>query len=127
MPRPRRRHASLRPRGRLHLPAESETSTGPTRTAVILPWEKPDSAREAARASEARLQEAVGLAEAIRLDVVHTANLPLRARRPSTLLGEGQVAAQATAIAEHEATLAIVDAALTPVQQRQDGPVIPLH
>ena len=107
------------PRGRRHLPAETETRTAAsTRTAVILPWEKPDGAREPARAAEARLQEAVGLAEAIRLEVVHTAILPLRARRPSTLLGEGQVAAQASAIAEHQATLAVVDAALSPVQQR---------
>src|SRR5208337_2308673 len=52
------------------------------------------------------------------LEVVHTAILPLRSRRPSTLLGEGQVAAQGTAIAEHDVTLAIVDAALSPVQQR---------
>ena len=106
------------PRGRRHLLAEIETRTAPTRTAVILPWEKPDGAREASRAAEARLQEAFGLAEAIRLEVVHTAILPLRGRRPSTLLGEGQVASQASAIAEHQVALAVVDAALSPVQQR---------
>ena len=44
--------------------------------------------------------------------------LPLRARRPATLLGEGQVAAQGEAIAAQEVTVAIVDAALSPVQQR---------
>lgn len=49
---------------------------------------------------------------------MHTAILPLRVRRPSTLLGEGHVASQAQAIGEHRITLAIIDAALTPVQQR---------
>jgi GTP-binding protein HflX len=71
-----------------------------------------------ARAAEARLAEAVGLAASIGLVVVHTAILPLRARRPSTLLGEGQTASQATAIGEQDVAVAIVDAALSPVQQR---------
>jgi GTP-binding protein HflX len=71
-----------------------------------------------ARAADARLAEAVGLARSIGLDIVHEAIVPLRQRRPSTLLGEGQVAAQKTAIAENEVTVTIVDAALSPVQQR---------
>jgi GTPase len=50
--------------------------------------------------------------------VVHTAILPLRARRPSTLLGDGQVAAQGQALAGASVGVAIVDAALSPVQQR---------
>jgi GTP-binding protein HflX len=66
----------------------------------------------------ARLAEAVGLAASIGLVVVHTAILPLRARRPATLLGTGQVAAQGEAIAEQDVTVAIIDAALSPVQQR---------
>jgi GTP-binding protein HflX len=70
------------------------------------------------RVAEARLAEAVGLAASIGLVVVHTAVLPLRARRPATLLGTGQVAAQGEAIAEHDVAVAIVDAALSPVQQR---------
>ncbi|HET8997298.1 MAG TPA: GTPase HflX, partial [Acetobacteraceae bacterium] len=70
------------------------------------------------RAADARLAEAVGLTASIGLVVVHTAILPLRVRRPSTLLGEGQVQQQATAIREHDVTVVIVDAALSPVQQR---------
>ena len=50
--------------------------------------------------------------------VVHSATLPLRARRPSTLLGEGQVDLINRAIAGQSVTIVIVDAALTPVQQR---------
>ena len=60
----------------------------------------------------------MGLAASIGLVVVHEAILPLRARRPATLLGEGQAAAQGELIAEHDVTVAIVDAALSPVQQR---------
>ena len=84
---------------------------------MILPWERPDRS-DASRAADAKLAEAVGLAASIGLDVVHTAVLPLRARRSSSLLGEGQVAAQHEAIEEAGVTVAIVDAALSPVQQR---------
>ena len=71
-----------------------------------------------ARASEARLAEAIGLAASIGLVVVHSAIVPLRGRRPATLLGEGQVAAQGHAMAEHDVGVAIIDGALSPVQQR---------
>jgi GTPase len=97
---------------------------GPTRAAVILPWERPDRPNgdaapiDKTRAAEARLAEAIGLAASIGLVVVHSAILPLRARRPSTLLGEGQVAAQGQAIAAQQVAVAVVDATLSPVQQR---------
>jgi GTP-binding protein HflX len=58
------------------------------------------------------------LAASIGLVIVHTAILPLRARRPSTLLGSGQMATQGEVIAEQDVTVAIVDATLSPVQQR---------
>nr|WP_240756658.1 GTPase HflX [Roseicella aquatilis] len=72
----------------------------------------------AARAAEARLAEAVGLTASIGVTIVHEAIFPLRERRPSTLLGEGQVQAAKQAIADQRVGLAVVDAALTPVQQR---------
>ena len=98
----------------------------PTRAAVILPWEKPrgtdhgpeGSAIDPGRAAEARLAEAVGLAASIGLVVVHERILPLRQRRPSTLLGEGQIASEKEQLHEGEVTVAIVDASLSPVQQR---------
>ena len=71
-----------------------------------------------ARDAEARLAEACALAEGIGLRVALRATYPLRARRPSTLLGEGQVENARLAMADNEVTLAVVDAALTPVQQR---------
>ncbi len=93
---------------------------------MILPWERPPNLAErgipdgrgATRAAEARLAEAVGLTASIGVAIVHTSIFPLRARRPSTLLGEGQVEAARIAMAEQGVTVAVVDAALTPVQQR---------
>ncbi|MBN8910433.1 MAG: GTPase HflX, partial [Rhodospirillales bacterium] len=73
---------------------------------------------DASRAAEAKLAEAAGLAASINLIVVHSAILPLRTRRPATLLGEGQVAQQGQALRAADVTVAIVDAALSPVQQR---------
>jgi GTP-binding protein HflX len=70
------------------------------------------------RAADARLEEAVGLAASIGLVVVHQAVLPLRARQPATLLGSGQVASLGETIAGLDVTVAIIDAALSPVQQR---------
>ncbi len=69
------------------------------------------------RAAEARLAEAVGLTASIGLVVVHTAILPLR-MRPATLLGTGQVEAQHDAIEAAGVSVAVVDAQLSPVQQR---------
>ncbi len=85
---------------------------------MVLPWVRPMASDTAARDADARLGEACALAGGIGLDVVMRAVYPLRARRPSTLLGEGQVAMAKDAIADNEVTLAVVDAALSPVQQR---------
>ena len=101
----------------------------PTRAAVILPWERqdrqhdrpadhrPDHPHET-RAAEARLEEAVGLAASIGLVIVRRAVLPIRGRRPATLLGSGQVEALAEAVAQDSVTVVIVDSRLSPVQQR---------
>jgi GTP-binding protein HflX len=91
-----------------------------TRAAVILPWERHGAASgtDTSRAAEARLAEATGLAASIGLVVVHGTILPLRARRPATLLGSGQVEAEKAHLAARDVTVAIIDAALSPVQQR---------
>jgi GTP-binding protein HflX len=87
---------------------------------VILPHERFSVRGEGAahRAAEARLAEAVGLTASIGLTVVHTAIHPLRAVRPSTLMGEGQVAMVKEACDRHGVTVVVVDASLSPVQQR---------
>jgi GTPase len=76
------------------------------------------SPKEGARAPEARLDEAVGLARAIDLEVCGASVLPLRTRRPATLFGTGQIERLADEMAAANVSLLIVDAALTPVQQR---------
>jgi GTP-binding protein HflX len=107
---------------RTHRPAGHDARPAPTRAAVILPWERTRAVDlpgpDPQRAAEARLEEAAGLAASIGLNVVHTSILPLRQRRPSTLLGDGQVAAEGEKLTEGGVTVAIVDAALSPVQQR---------
>lgn len=72
----------------------------------------------ASHSPEDRLGEAVGLAEAIDLDVVARLLVPVSAPRPSTLFGSGKVDELKTLVAETEAQLVIVDHAITPVQQR---------
>jgi len=99
------------------------TAPLPTRAAVILPYERRHRsvspiAEGAPRAGEARLAEAVGLAASIGVTIVHQGIYPMREKRPSTLLGEGQVAAVKEAVAQHRVGVVVVDAALTPVQQR---------
>ncbi|QCG88698.1 GTPase HflX [Azospirillum sp. TSH100] len=70
------------------------------------------------RPPESRLEEAVGLAQAIELDVVHAECAKVNRPQPSTLLGSGTVEHLAQVVEEAEATLVILDHALSPVQQR---------
>jgi len=71
-----------------------------------------------ARDLDARAEEAKGLALAIGLDVVAVHTLRLRQTRAATLLGVGQIDAIAPDIAAKGVQLVVVDAALTPIQQR---------
>jgi GTP-binding protein HflX len=79
----------------------------------------PELPREGVRrSSEARVEEARGLAEAIGIDVVAAKPFRVRAVRPATLLGKGQVEEIAELAKAQDAHLLIVDAALTPIQQK---------
>jgi GTP-binding protein HflX len=79
----------------------------------------PELPREGSRRSaEARAEEATGLAEAIGIDVMAARPLRVRTVRPATLLGKGQVEEIAELAKENGAGLLVVDAALTPVQQK---------
>lgn len=71
----------------------------------------------AMRDSEARLEEAAGLALAIGIDVVWSESFRLRQIKPATLFGSGQVEQIAAEGRTHGAELVIVDNALSPVQQ----------
>jgi len=70
------------------------------------------------RSSEARLEEAVGLAAAINLEVAYAALIPVNQPRPATLIGTGKVDEITGLIETLGAGLVIVDHPLTPVQQR---------
>jgi GTP-binding protein HflX len=79
----------------------------------------PELPREGARRSaDARVEEAEGLAAAIGIEVIAAKPFRVRAVRPATLLGKGQVEELAELAKEHEARLLIVDAPLAPIQQK---------
>jgi GTP-binding protein HflX len=72
----------------------------------------------ARRDTPARLEEAAGLAEAIGVLVAERLSFKVRAPKAGTLFGSGQVELIAAAAEEAEAELIIVDAPITPIQQR---------
>jgi GTP-binding protein HflX len=97
----------------------SEGSTG--RAVVIGPYLRERATATAAiegRAPDARLEEAVGLALAIDLDVVASGLVVLSQLRPATYLGKGKVEELAGLVKTHEAGIVVMDCALSPVQQR---------
>jgi GTP-binding protein HflX len=70
------------------------------------------------RTAEARLEEAAGLAEAIDLKIALKQVIRVDKRRPATLFGTGQIERLAAEIAAAEVAVAVIDAQLSPVQQR---------
>ena len=96
-----------------------ETAPPPSRAAIFLPWDKQAAYQSGQiRSAEARLVEAVGLAASIGLVIVHQQIFQLRAVTPATLLGKGQTEIAAAGLRGAQVDVAVVDAALTPVQQR---------
>ena len=93
---------------------ENDVARG-ERAVVVVPEKVGEGAR---RSTEARLEEAEGLAGAIGVDVVARKAFRLRQIRPATLLGKGQVEEIAELARENDARLLIVDAPLSPVQQK---------
>ncbi len=92
------------------------TGAPPQRAAVVDPRIGPASAL--ARSDSARLEEAVGLAQAIALDVVVAQTVGLHKVRPNTFFGSGVVERLKQAVEQHQLDLTIVNAKLSPVQQR---------
>ena len=72
----------------------------------------------AERGPVARIEEALGLARAIDLDVIEGKVVTLSDIRPATYLGTGKVAELAALVEADDITLVIMDCALSPVQQR---------
>jgi GTP-binding protein HflX len=91
----------------------------PERALVLVPGlrTRPKGAA-GTRTPEARVEEAVGLARAIDLDVVEAIRVPIAELRPATLFGSGKVTELAERITAERIALVIVDGVLSPVQQR---------
>ena len=91
-----------------------------TRTLVVCPYSTARASKDRgpARTPEARREEAEGLARAIDLDLVGSVLIGLAEIRPATYLGKGKVAELAERVQADTIALVVVDAALSPVQQR---------
>jgi GTPase len=72
----------------------------------------------AVRGSEARLEEAVGLARAIDLVIADALVAPVSEIRPATYLGKGKVEEITGLVTGHDIELVVMDCALSPIQQR---------
>ena len=70
------------------------------------------------RDTDARLEEAAGLAEAIGIVVADRRAFRVRAPNAATLFGSGQAEQIGDAVRQAEAELVVVDASVTPIQQR---------
>ncbi|WP_442583765.1 GTPase HflX [Mesorhizobium sp. ASY16-5R] len=87
----------------------------------VLPAARDDDDRSRprlTRSAQARLEEAVGLAGAVDLEITHSVVVNVNDPRPATLFGSGKVEELAAIIKDTHAGLLIVDHPLTPVQQR---------
>ena len=93
--------------------------TAPTR-AIVLHVERKGrhTAVSSDRDAGSRLTEAIGLARAIDLEITLSLIAPLVAAKPATLLGSGKVAEVAKKVEENEVGLVVVNAQLSPIQQR---------
>ena len=85
------------------------------RAAVVFPNILADSVSVT---PETRLEEAVGLARAINLDVAYREIVKLREIKPSAYFSRGFVDRVKPLFETEEIELMIVDASLTPIQQR---------
>ncbi len=84
------------------------------RAVVIHPDRRGDNARHATE----RLEEAVGLAQALDLDVRAQEIVRLRSVTPATLIGRGKLEEISALILAADAEAVVIDDQLTPVQQR---------
>ncbi len=87
------------------------------RALVLHPFVKRQAA-DARRTPEARLEEACGLARAIGLGIAHAEAVGMSRPKPGTLIGEGKIEDLAPLIENAEIEVVVVDATVTPVQQR---------
>jgi GTPase len=113
------RRVSARPGG-TKIGDATTPSGSPARVVVIVPniARRGRTTGESGRPVEARLEEAIGLARAIDLQVASAGIVSLQTIRPATFLGKGKVEEIAGLTRAESAGLVFVDTALSPVQQR---------
>ena len=70
------------------------------------------------RSAESCLEEAIGLAQAISLDVRYSEVIPVDRIRPSTYIGGGSVERLHAIFQQHAVVVVVVDCQLSPLQQR---------
>lgn len=97
------------------IPFEKKELDGTEDKAVIV---HPDLGSIGQNALEYRLEEAVGLALAIGLETTSARYFTVRAPKPGTLFGSGQVGQIKTILAQDDANILIVDGTLSAIQQR---------
>lgn len=106
-----------------------DTKQAPTRALIVSPEILSYAARQirnnpasvdrlVMRAPEARLNEAIGLAMAIDLEIVDAIIVSLSKVRPATLFGTGKVEELKQIIHAEDVDLVVIDHALSPIQQR---------
>jgi GTPase len=95
-----------------------EAQARPTRTLVVHVERRSGAAEHADRSAESRLAEAVGLARAIDVEVVDELVVMLGTPVPATLMGRGKVTEITGRVAASDAELVVVNAQLSPGQQR---------
>ncbi|MBV8792208.1 MAG: GTPase HflX [Pseudolabrys sp.] len=92
------------------------------RAIVIEPWLRRSSAQSSRvdnpRTPEGKLDEAIGLARAIDLDVIEGGLVPLNTIQPATYIGTGKVDEIAGLTKSLDAGIVVMDCPVSPVQQR---------
>ena len=87
----------------------------PTRVALVVPDVR---GQQVTHEIEARKAEFEGLAEAIKLEIVSSEIVRVREIKPATFIGGGHVETLAHRVKDEHIDLLLVDAALSPIQQR---------
>ncbi|CAI3934499.1 50S ribosomal subunit-associated GTPase HflX (HflX) (PDB:2QTF) (PUBMED:22905870) [Commensalibacter communis] len=95
----------------------SDSTHQNARAAVIVPWDV-SNRQSSNRNSQSRLEEAIGLASSIHLDILHTEIINLRSYRSATLIGQGHIEQLKDSIISNDIEIAIFDTRLSPIQQR---------
>lgn len=91
----------------------------PVKACVLhIAFKNPKNANAFSRSPESCLDEIVGLAAALSLDVQHKRIVTLNKISPALVMGSGVVEDIKTSLNAYDITLVVVNGALTPIQQR---------